>query len=176
MPCTVLTHRGGMANMRLLQILCACMLTFLASCSDLTGPDLTEEQNNDVTITQGIWGRVRFWEGDFMPSIGGRSSGTITPIEREVWIFQATRFDSVVGAGDGRFFKQILTEFVARVRSNTSGFYQVSLPPGKYSVFVVEGSLYYANGTDSAGHLVPGVVMAGAVTEVPVEITYKAAY
>ena len=72
--------------------------------------------------------------------------------------------------------KQILTTFVDSVRSNASGFYQVSLPPGKYSVFIVEGSVYYANGTDSEGHLVSGVVTAGAVTEVPVDITYKAAY
>ncbi len=162
--------------MRLLQIVSVCSVAFLASCSDLSGPGWPEDQHNNVTITQGIWGRVRFWEGDFMPSIGGNSSGTITPVEREVCVFEATRFDSVVGAGDGRFFKHIMTKFVARVQSNASGYYQVSLPPGKYSVFIVEGSLYYANGTDSAGHLVPGVVTAGAVTEVPVDINYKAAY
>lgn len=46
----------------------------------------------------------------------------------------------------------------------------------KYSVFVTEDSLFYANGHDSAGHILPGLVTTNAVTKVQVDITYKAAY
>ncbi len=152
-----------------------CIL-MLASCSDLgIGPGRPKDTSDQITITQGIWGNVWFWDGDFMPSTSDNPSGKITHVERDVWIFEATGNDSVVGIGGG-FYKRILTGLIATTRSNATGFYQVALPPGKYSVFVTEDSLYYANGHDSAGHILPGLVTANAVTKVQVDITYKAAY
>jgi hypothetical protein len=152
-----------------------CATITLMSCSDLgTGPGAPPDTSDQITITQGIWGNVWFWEGDFMPGPGARS-GKITPVERDLWIYAATKHDSVVGAGYV-FFRQVLTELKARTRSNKSGFYQVALPPGKYSVFVMEDSLFYANGSDGAGHIMPGVVTAQSVTKVQVDVTYKAAY
>ncbi|MDZ7765838.1 MAG: hypothetical protein U5K00_15710 [Melioribacteraceae bacterium] len=32
-----------------------------------------------MTISEGVWGNVWFWEGDFMP---GSPDGTITPVIR----------------------------------------------------------------------------------------------
>jgi hypothetical protein len=152
---------------------CACLL--MLSCTDLEiFPSDPPPVGDQITITQGIWGSVRLWEGDFMPGIH-KISGTVTPVERDVWIFEATRFDSVV-AREGGFYTRILTQLKAKTRSNAMGFYQASLPPGKYSIFVAENNLYYANGTDEAGHLVPGVVTAGAVTRVQIDITYRAAF
>jgi len=152
------------------------MMLLCVSCSDLgTGTGGPKDTSDQITITQGLWGNVWFWEGDFMPSTSGTQGGKVTPVEREVWIYAATKNDSVVGAG-GAFYRQILTTLMARTRSNKTGFYQVALPAGKYSVFVTEDSLYYANGNDSAGHILPGLVTPNAVTKVQVDITYKAAY
>ncbi|XOV92170.1 MAG: hypothetical protein ACFHWX_18415 [Bacteroidota bacterium] len=40
------------------------------------------KRNGDmVTIEQGIWGDIWFWEGDFMPIC---PSGTISPVERTI--------------------------------------------------------------------------------------------
>jgi hypothetical protein len=162
--------------MRLLQLAIGFIMVLPVSCADLgTGLDGPKDTSDQITITQGIWGDVWFWEGDFMPSISSNQSGKVTRVERDVWIYPATKNDSVVGAG-GAFYRKILTRLVARTRSNSTGFYQVALPPGKYSVFVTEDSLYYANGNDFAGHILPGVVTANAVTKVQVDITYKAAY
>ena len=105
------------------------MLIPLVSCSDLgTGPGRPKDTADQITITQGLWGDVWFWEGDFMPSASGDQSGKVTPVERDVWIFDATRNDSVVGAG-GAFYRQILTTLRAKTRSNRTGFFQVALPP-----------------------------------------------
>lgn len=156
--------------------LVVCLSAFSLACGDnIAVPVQPEMPGDQVTISQGIWGKVTFWEGDFMPVIMPKSAGSITAVEREIWIFSATRFDSVVSAGGG-FYRQILTQPVLRTRSNSLGFYQAALQPGKYSVFVQEGELFYANGTDSMGHIVSGVVTSNALTEVPVEITYKATF
>jgi hypothetical protein len=153
-----------------------CLSAISLSCGDMaTVPIQPEMPGDQVTITQGIWGKVTFWDGDFMPTIPQNSPGSITPVEREVWIFRATRYDSVESLGGG-FYKQILTQLVLKTRSNDRGFYQAALQPGKYSVFVREGLLFYGNGTDSAGHIVSGVVKGNALTEVPVAITYKATF
>jgi hypothetical protein len=105
----------------------------------------------------------------------GSVSGTIAPVQREVRVYEATRYDSVVSTGGG-FYRAIATRLVAITRSNRTGFYQVSLPPGKYSLFVLEDSLYYANHTDYAGHIQPGTVAADQITKVQIDITYRAAY
>jgi hypothetical protein len=153
-----------------------CGVLFLASCADLgLGPGLPGNDSDQVTIPQGIWGNVWFWEGDFMPGPPGGHSGKVTPVEREIFIYEATRFDSVVSANGG-FYSKILTHLKARTKSNAKGFYQIALPPGKYSVFVVEDSKFYANGTDGAGHILPGTVSENSVTQVQVDITYKATY
>jgi len=107
-----------------------------------------------------------------MPMSG---DGTITPVQRQIFVYDATPLDSVVPAGGG-FYREILTRLVAQTISNRSGFFQVSLPPGKYSLFVLEDSLYYANLSDAAGHLEPGTVLKGQVTKVQLDIIYRAAY
>jgi hypothetical protein len=146
----------------------------IASCSDL-GPGAPADDSVQVTIPQGIWGNVLFWEGDFMPGPPGGHSGSVSPVEREVFVFEATRYDSVVGANGG-FYSRVLTRLKGKTTSNAKGFYQIALPPGKYSIFVAESSMFYANGVDSMGHILPGTVNENSVTQVQINITYKAAY
>ncbi len=155
------------------------LLALLFSCEDMgSGPGFPPDTRDQVTITQGIWGNVWFWEGDFMPSTDpGGSGGRITPVIREVFVHAATTYDSV-GTSPiwGTFYSRILTTCIAQSRSNATGFFEVSLPPGKYSIFVKEDTLYYANGSDSEGHIMPSRVFADSVTKVQFDITYKAAY
>ncbi len=47
-----------------------------------------------VSIKQGVWGNVWFWEGNFMPG-DGNTSGKITPVVREIYIYEATKFNEV---------------------------------------------------------------------------------
>lgn len=162
-----------MTSHRVRVVLTVVAIVLITGCNDLgSGYRIPPDTSNQVTIDQGIWGNVWFWEGNFMP---GSATGTITPVEREILVYEATRYDSVVLTGGG-FYRAILTRFVARTRSNKTGFYEVSLPPGKYSLFVVEDTLYYANPSDGAGHIQPGTVVASQVTKVQIDIDYRAAY
>jgi hypothetical protein len=152
-----------------------CTSALLMSCTQLgIAPGDPHDTSDQVTIAQGIWGNVWFWEGDFMPTWPPHA-GSVTAVERDVWVFEATRFDSAIGSPGG-FYQQVLTRLVGRTRSNARGFFQIALPAGKYSIFVSEGNQLYANGSDGAGHLCPGTVEPGGVTRVQVDINYKATY
>jgi hypothetical protein len=158
-------------NRNIFVFLIAC-LTF-AHCSELgSGPGLPPDNHEQVTIAQGVWGNVWFWEGNFMP---GSSTGTITPVIREIFVYEATRYDSVVNAGPP-FYRDILTKQVAKTESNKTGFFQIALKPGQYSFFVKEDSLYYANGSDSAGYILTARVFPNTVTKRQIDIDYRAAY
>lgn len=123
-----------------------------------------------VSITQGIWGDVWFWDGNFMPPCG---SGTVTAVGREMRIYELARIGDVVSAGGG-FFEDVHTPLVATVWSDAQGFFQMALPPGDYSVFSVEDSLLYANRFDGSGAVYPVEVRAGEVTGIRFDIDYKA--
>lgn len=152
----------------------------LVSCSDSpteSGIKYPPDNQNKVTISQGVWGNVWFWEGNFMPSTDNSFHGTVTPVIREIYIYEATRYDSVVTAyGYGGFYTNILTKQIAKVQSDNTGFFQISLSPGKYSFFIKEDSTYYANGSDSEGHILPAVVTMNTITKRQIDIDYKAAY
>ena len=123
---------------------------------------------NQVTIEQGIWGNVWFWEGDFQP-VG---FGKITPVVRTVYVYELTPLDSGV-IGSRPFYSQILTQLIASTQSNSTGFYQVTLPEGEYSIFVKEDSLYYANPSDGQ-FINPVEVVRDSVSKVQIDIIYKA--
>jgi len=99
--------------------------------------------NSDhVTIHEGVWGNVLFWEGDFMPGSG--PGGMVTPVVREIHFFEAA-FPEDVDRVDpyDYFYYEIFTPLVAVTISDPCGFFEVDLPPGTYSAFVKEGDLYY---------------------------------
>jgi len=149
---------------------------YLISCEDNpTNTSFYPPDNNDqVTINEGVWGNVWFWEGNFMPSTDGPSGGKITPVKRVIYAYKATQYDEVE-PGNGIFFNKINTELVAVTVSRTNGFYQILLPPGKYSFFVKENDMYYANGADNE-HIQPAIVVENEVTKRQIDINYKAVY
>ncbi|MBM3313239.1 hypothetical protein FJY70_01440, partial [candidate division WOR-3 bacterium] len=81
-----------------------------------------------VTIQQGVWGNVWFWEGDFMPP----GFGTITPVVRAVHAHELTTYDQVDPVGSGCFFRSINRRLVATTYSDSNGFFQMTLPAGCY--------------------------------------------
>jgi hypothetical protein len=109
-----------------------------------------------------------------MPSPGGPSGGKITPVVRVIFVYEATSYD-MVEPSNGTFFNEINTRLVAVIVSSTNGFYQVKLPPGKYSLFVIENDMYYANGSDGE-HIQPAVVVENEATKMQIDITYNAVY
>lgn len=127
---------------------------------------------NQVTITQGVWGDVWFWEGDFTP---GSIKGNIIPVQREIYIFEATPRDSAVKAGHGPFYREIKANLIEIVTSNQTGFFEAALDTGIYSFFVKEGSLFYASSDDGV-YIQPARVFQDSMTHVQIDITYKATF
>ena len=143
--------------------------------SPLRGDDCRVSNAHKVNITQGVWGTVLFWEGDFMPTTDLESPrGKICPVTRELYIHTATPDDSVLRVSSS-FFKEIYTRLVAVVISDNEGFYQVNLPPGKYSIFVKEDTLFYAGISDGI-HIQPVTVVQDSVQRLDIDITYKAVF
>ena len=137
---------------------------------DCPGTKYPPDNRYQVTINQGIWGNVWFWEGDFQPVC---PSGTIRPAVREIYIHKGTTHDSVVY--EGQLIVQIKTKLIKVVISNASGFYQAELDSGAYSLFIKEDSGFYFDGSDSR-FLAPGYVQPGMITKRQLDITYGAAY
>jgi hypothetical protein len=139
------------------------------------GQRMPPDNQGLVTIKQGIWGNVRLWEGDFMPGPGSRSRGKVTPVRREVRIYAPTSAQDLQPSS-GTNFTRVKSRLVKKIKSGKNGFYQVSLPPGRYSVFVKEGSSLYANWFDGEGYVLPVTVVKDSVTKFQIDITSGATY
>ena len=143
-----------------------CDPDYQPGCPEVEWPP----RNGDkVTITQGIWGDVWFWEGDFMPPC---PTGTVTAVARELRIHELTEIDEVEPAGYSTFYTAVHTDLVATTWSDTTGFFEVELEPGWYSLFAVEDTFYYASRFGGAGRICPVGVMEGEVSETLFDINY----
>jgi len=150
----------------------------LQACKESpTSNQLQNPPDNEykVTITQGVWGNVWFWEGNFMPMIDPHHA-KITPVIRKIYVYEATNDSMVERSGGGSFFRKINSNLITTLSSGIDGFYQVSLPPGKYSFFVKEDSLFYANSWDGEGDILSAIVTENNVVKNQIDITYKATY
>jgi hypothetical protein len=139
------------------------------SHQDCPGDQWPPRNGDKVTIEQGIWGDVWFWEGDFMPPC---PTGTVTAVARELRIHALTGIDDVEPAGYSTFYTAVHTELVATTWSDTAGFFEVELEPGWYSLFAVEDTFYYASLFGGGGLIWPVGVVEGEVSETLFEINY----
>lgn len=129
-----------------------------------------------VSIEQGVWGNVLFWEGDFMP--GGTTHRSITPVIREIHFFEAaTEADVGPVAPYDTFYYDVFTPIVAVTTSDACGFFEVALDPGTYSAFVLEGDLYYGPLLANDGTIMKVTVPeAGGPVNFRMDIDYLAYY
>lgn len=136
------------------------------------------DQEHRVTISQGIWGQVWSWEGNFMPD--GCPGGKVSPVARTILIFERTTIGDATDVDDtrgpGLFIRAVSTALVDSVRSDDRGFFEVSLPEGTYSLLVREDSLLYTNTIGSDMVLGPAQVFAGSVTRTQIDIQFNAAF
>lgn len=154
------------------------LLTLLLTISCTDGIVSIEPPNNEekVTITQGAWGTVRFWEGDFMPMIDPETGGTITPVVRDIYIHEATTTSMVDKVEYSAFYTKINSKLIVVVQSDKDGFFQIELEPGKYSFFVKEDSMFYADLWDRHGYILAAEVKKDSVTQLEINIRYKATF
>ncbi len=139
---------------------------------------------NLTGISQGIYGTVRFWEGDFMPTFPeDDSGGRIYPVERDVCIFEAVLYHDIqwsyVEIEPGIYAHlaaDVPAVLVDVVHSGENGYFEAELPEGRYSIFVREGGYYYANLVDGGGYVFPADVVEGEKVGVNFDITYMATF
>ena len=165
-------------------ILSICTL-LLVSCDEEPTTSLVPDSNENLTpIAQGVYGRVLFWEGDFMPTYPeGDSGGEIYPVVRDVCIFEAVRYDDIEWSYvelepgyDAHVAAAVPSDLVRITWSNPNGYFGAELPPGRYSIFVREHGYYYANLVDWEGYVFPVEVDEGEAVGVQFDITYMATY
>ena len=132
-------------------------------------------KNNQYSIKQGVYGNVVWMQGNMMPSPDFPNRGKGKPIYRIINIYEQTNLSQV--KGNGPLFMSIDSKLIKTVRSNQSGFYEVKLLPGKYSIFTVEedGKLF-ANSFDGEGFINVFEIKANEVVNLDIAINYKAFY
>ena len=118
-----------------------------------------------------VTGKVLFWEGDFMPGDG--PTGTITPVGRIVCFFEPTL--SVITT-ESTLHSFVLSPFVSSTESDENGDFSMELPPGVYSVIVMEKpGVFYASTSNDEAYL-PVNVIPNDETVVRINIKYLATF
>lgn len=159
-------------------ILVACLFIVSISChrEEITPTSESEEQ----TTTSGVYGTVTMRVGNWMPMVGGYDpSAQEYPIACEVAIFDSinTRDLPVYPFPDRIAISDINIHEIARTSTIGVGHYQITVPPGKYSVAIVDGdtiimsSLNLSNG---AGWMEPVEVVEGNLVKHNVLLDYAA--
>lgn len=132
------------------------------------------------TVAEGIYGKVVWRDGNWMPSINIDGSPAMPPkpkgVQRELLIYQATRMAQATMSAEGPFFSNIQTRLITTVRARPDGTFAVSLPPGIYSVFSKEERGLYANQFDGESFIRPVAVTKGSATQVTIVLDYNASY
>ena len=125
-------------------------------------------------ISHGITGKITWYEGDRMPGVN-RPMNPGKPVRRTLYIYDLTNQREAVSR-DGIFYSDLETRLIKKAKSDPSGNFSVSLPSGKYSVFVKEEQGLFANMLDGAGNINPVEVTEDSVTEMDIRVDYKAYY
>lgn len=124
-------------------------------------------------LKQGIYGTVLLKQGNQMPA-PGRKLSPGQPVIREIAVYQLTNVSDV--KNDNGIFSAIKTASVAKTRSNAKGYFELALPVGQYSVFVVEKEGLYANYFNGKGSISPVEVLKDSLTQKDIYISNKAIF
>jgi hypothetical protein len=124
-------------------------------------------------VKQGITGKVYLRKGNYMPSPGHPLSKG-KPLNCTIFIYEITSREEVTG--NGVHYTNIRTKLVAKTQSNNDGYYAVSLPPGRYSVFADDAGQLYANSFDGKGNINPIEVKKDSMSTLDIIISSQAVY
>ena len=117
----------------------------------------------EKTINEGIYGTVKVRYGDWMP---GSTNGGEKPLACEVRAYEYFTLDDIGGYRHADYSpEQISKTLVASTNSDSKGRYQLSLPPGQYSVVLMDGDMCQITSVDDKGGICPVTVTADKTTE-----------
>lgn len=135
------------------------------------------DNEKKVTITSGIWGTISNMEGNCMPMISPSiSTCKDCPIQRTIKIYQYTLLSQATPSdGFPGFFDSLNATLVAEVVSDKNGFFQTNIPPGHYSMAIVENGRLYISSTDGQGGINPFTYTNG-IQKLNMIMTYGAVF
>jgi len=146
----------------------------LPEAGDTIGAEeLTQEQV--INIEQGIAGKIIWESGNQMPSPDAPRSTGRRGVKRAVYIYGLTNGTQATTT-EGVFHANIQTKLITQVESDANGYFEVSLAPGRYSIFTKEEQGLYANLFDGENNIFPVEVKKEQVTTVEFLINYAATY
>jgi hypothetical protein len=120
-----------------------------------------------------LQGHVYKLSGNQMPG-PGRVKGKGRGVSRQLCIYAPTKSEQT--SGHMPLFTHINTPLVAHVQTDSTGYFTVKLPAGKYSVFIQETGGLFAAEADGEGHLNPVLITAGQTLNRNFTITLQAAF
>lgn len=123
----------------------------------------------------GIKGHVYLVTGNQMPSPDEPPSlpkGTKTTL----YIYELTNINQAAREGMTVFYTNISTKPVKQVETADDGSFSVRLKPGRYSLFVKKGDLFYSSVFDAQNNIHPVDVVKGKMTEEDFRVNYDAVY
>ena len=146
-----------------LGLLC-CLFSFCSSIKD-----------GKSSIKQGVFGKVTWMQGNFMPSPDRSPAKESSPALRTIYIYSLTKLSEI--EGEAPLFSKVSTRLIAKVKTNKDGYFQCKLAPGKYSIFTLEEEgKFFGNLFDGEGNITPFEVKAEEVTRYDINVNYKAAF
>ena len=147
-------------------LLIGCSLTF---CS-------TPRKTTLASVKQGIAGLITESIGNQMPMKGAapaqpRGIATTVYFYEPTQLKQTIRYEAISG-----YYTMIKSRLVASVDTDSTGAFAISLPAGKYSVFVKKGPYYYANLFDVENNIALFTVEADQLTKISLTVNSAATY
>ena len=142
-------------------------LTILA-CSSV-------KKANSSAISQGFIGQITELTGNQMPMKGAQPA-IPKGIATTVFIYEPTNINQVRRLGTAASYTAINTKLVASVDTDSTGNFTIALPVGNYSVFVKQGSQFYANLFDTNNNIALFTVEEGKLTKVNLAVSSGASF
>lgn len=147
---------------------------FFLIASSKTQKNITHQQ-----LKQGIEGYVQEYTGNFMPMKNRNHSPSTPqpkPLATTIYIYQATNLKDVVQINQSPSYSAINTKFVTAVKSDSTGYFKINLPAGKYSIFIKHNQNFYANSFDEKNNIALVVVNQNIFTKVTIKADANATY
>jgi hypothetical protein len=97
-------------------------------------------------------------------------------IKTTVFVYELTNLNQVTRQNSEPFYQSVHTRFITSVETDSSGFFQVELKPGNYSLFTKRENMYYANEFDGSNNIQPVEIFPGKLTKKDIRISDKASF
>lgn len=130
---------------------------------------------NKSIIQQGISGFILIEKGNRMPN-PERPLTAPPGFATKVFIHPVTEMNQLFPSTTAGLFQMVNTPGIASITTDSTGFFSVALPAGKYSVFVKYKDGFYANWFNEKNQVAPVEVIENQVTKVKYTVSAGATY